>query len=188
MSLFNLGDKAYVMLEDGRIFEGYSFGAKGTSFGEIVFTTSMTAYEETLTDPSYFGQIVTQTFPLIGNYGVNDSDYESAGSVVSGYIVREWCNAPSNFRCEGNIDDFLKKHNIIGIHSIDTRCLTRIIREHGVMNGVITTENVYEKKDEFLKKIKEFSIVNAVKSVTCKEIQEYKAEDPIYNVVLFDFG
>ncbi len=188
MSLFNLGDKAYVMLEDGRIFEGYSFGAKGTSFGEIVFTTSMTAYEETLTDPSYFGQIVTQTFPLIGNYGVNDSDYESAGSVVSGYIVREWCNAPSNFRCEGNIDDFLKKHNIIGIHSIDTRCLTRIIREHGVMNGVITTENVYEKKDEFLKKIKEFSIVNAVKSVTCKEIQEYKAENPIYNVVLFDFG
>ena len=188
MSLFNLGDKAYVMLEDGRIFEGYSFGAKGTSFGEIVFTTRMTAYEETLTDPSYFGQIVTQTFPLIGNYGVNDSDYESAGSVVSGYIVREWCNAPSNFRCEGNIDDFLKKHNIIGIHSIDTRCLTRIIREHGVMNGVITTENVYEKKDEFLKKIKEFSIVNAVKSVTCKEIQEYKAENPIYNVVLFDFG
>mgnify|MGYP004506872525 FL=1 len=188
MSLFNLGDKAYVMLEDGRIFEGYSFGAKGTSFGEIVFTTSMTAYEETLTDPSYFGQIVTQTFPLIGNYGVNDSDYESAGSVVSGYIVREWCNAPSNFRCEGNIDDFLKKHNIIGIHSIDTRCLTRIIREHGVMNGVITTENVYEKKDEFLKKIKEFSIVNAVKSVTCKEIQEYKTENPIYNVVLFDFG
>lgn len=188
MSLFNLGDKAYVMLEDGRIFEGYSFGAKGTSFGEIVFTTSMTAYEETLTDPSYFGQIVTQTFPLIGNYGVNDSDYESAGSVVSGYIVREWCNAPSNFRCEGNVDDFLKKHNIIGIHSIDTRCLTRIIREHGVMNGVITTENVYEKKDEFLKKIREFSIVNAVKSVTCKEIQEYKAEEPLYNVVLFDFG
>ena len=188
MSLFNLGDKAYVMLEDGRIFEGYSFGAKGTSFGEIVFTTSMTAYEETLTDPSYFGQIVTQTFPLIGNYGVNDSDYESAGSVVSGYIVREWCNAPSNFRCEGNVDDFLKKHNIIGIHSIDTRCLTRIIREHGVMNGVITTENVYEKKDEFLKKIREFSIVNAVKSVTCKKIQEYKAEEPLYNVVLFDFG
>ncbi|MCI7351148.1 MAG: carbamoyl phosphate synthase small subunit [Ruminococcus sp.] len=188
MSLFNIGEKAYVMLENGRVFEGYSFGAKGTSFGEIVFTTSMTAYEETLTDPSYFGQIVTQTFPLIGNYGVNDSDYESKGSAVSGYIVREWCNAPSNFRCEGNVDDFLKRHGIIGIHSIDTRCLTRIIREHGVMNGVITTENVYEKKDEFLKKIKEFSIVKAVASVTCKEIEEYKAENPLYNVVLFDFG
>ena len=132
------------MLADGRVFEGQSFGAKGTSFGEIVFATSMTGYEETLSDPSYYGQIVTQTFPLIGNYGVNDTDYESNTSVVSGYVVREWCSAPSNFRSEGNVDEFLKKHNIIGIHSIDTRCLTRIIREHGVMNGVITTENVYE--------------------------------------------
>ena len=96
MSLFNMGDKAYVMLANGRIFEGYSFGAKGTSVGEIVFATGMTGYEETLSDPSYFGQIVTQTFPLIGNYGVNDHDYESKGSCVSGYIVREWCNSPSN--------------------------------------------------------------------------------------------
>lgn len=193
MSLFNLGDKAYVMLADGRIFEGYSFGAKGTSFGEIVFATGMTGYEETLSDPSYYGQIVTQTFPLIGNYGVNDHDYESDTSVVSGYIVREWCNTPSNFRSEGNVDEFLKKHNIVGIHSIDTRCLTRIIREHGVMNGVITTENVYEKKDEFLKIINSFSIKDAVKSVTTKEIKKYKAEPedpdaPVYDVVLYDFG
>ncbi|MGN1415579.1 MAG: carbamoyl phosphate synthase small subunit [Oscillospiraceae bacterium] len=188
MSLFNLGEKAYVMLENGRIFEGYSFGAKGTSFGEIVFATGMTAYEETLTDPSYFGQIVTQTFPLIGNYGVNDEDYESKTSVVSGYIVREWCNSPSNFRSEGDIDTFLKKHNIIGIHTIDTRCLTRIIRESGVMNGVITTENVYEKKDEFMEKIKSYKIVNAVRSVTVSEKEYYPAENGKYNVVLFDFG
>jgi carbamoyl-phosphate synthase small subunit len=188
MSLFNLGEKAYVMLADGRIFEGYSFGAKGTSFGEIVFATGMTGYEETLTDPSYYGQIVTQTFPLIGNYGVNDTDYESKTSVVSGYIVREWCNAPSNFRSEGDIDSFLKKHNIIAIHSIDTRCLTRIIREHGVMNGVITTENVYDKKDEFLKKINDFKIVDAVKSVTIKQKEQFMAENPKYDVVLFDFG
>ena len=188
MSLFNLGEKAYVMLADGRIFEGYSFGAKGTSFGEIVFATGMTGYEETLTDPSYYGQIVTQTFPLIGNYGVNDTDYESKTSVVSGYIVREWCNSPSNFRSEGDIDSFLKKHNIIAIHSIDTRCLTRIIREHGVMNGVITTENIYEKKDEFLKKINEFKIVDAVKSVTVKQKEKFTAENPKYEVVLFDFG
>ncbi|MBQ5333588.1 MAG: glutamine-hydrolyzing carbamoyl-phosphate synthase small subunit [Oscillospiraceae bacterium] len=188
MSLFNMGDKAYVMLANGRIFEGYSFGAKGTSIGEIVFATGMTGYEETLSDPSYFGQIVTQTFPLIGNYGVNDSDYESKGSCVSGYIVREWCNSPSNFRCEGNVDQFLKKHGIIGIHSIDTRCLTRIIRESGVMNGVITTEHVYEKKDELLRQINEFSIRNAVKSVTVKEPEVFKAEDPLYNVVLYDFG
>lgn len=188
MSLFNLGDKAYVMLENGRVFEGISFGAKGTSFGEIVFTTGLTAYEETLTDPSYFGQIVTQTFPLIGNYGVNDEDYESKTSAVSGYIVREWCNTPSNFRSEGDINEFLKSHNIIGIHSIDTRCLTRIIRESGVMNGVITTENVYEKKDEFMKKIREYKIVNAVKSVTVKEKEYYPAENGKYNVALFDFG
>lgn len=188
MSLFNSGEKAYLMLADGRVFEGQSFGAKGTSFGEIVFATSMTGYEETLSDPSYYGQIVTQTFPLIGNYGVNDTDYESATSVVSGYVVREWCNAPSNFRSEGNIDEFLKKHNIIGIHSIDTRCLTRIIREHGVMNGVITTENVYEKKDELLKQINEFKIVNAVKSVTVKEQEFFKADEPKYHVALFDFG
>ncbi len=188
MSLFNIGDKAYVMLADGTVFEGYSFGAKGTSIGEIVFATGMTGYEETLSDPSYFGQIVTQTFPLIGNYGVNDYDYESDTSVVSGYIVREWCNTPSNFRSEGDVDGFLKKHNIIGIHSIDTRCLTRIIREHGVMNGVITTENVYEKKDELLKKINAFTIKDAVKSVTVDKKQEFKAENPLYDVVLFDFG
>ncbi|MGN0667071.1 MAG: carbamoyl phosphate synthase small subunit [Huintestinicola sp.] len=188
MSLFNVGEKAYVMLADGHIFEGYSFGAKGTSIGEIVFATGMTGYEETLSDPSYFGQIVTQTFPLIGNYGVNDIDYESKTSCVSGYIVREWCGAPSNFRCEGNVDEFLKKHNIIGIHSIDTRSLTRIIRENGVMNGVITTENVYEKKAELLEQIKAFTIRNAVKSVTVKEKEYFPAENGKYDVVLFDFG
>ncbi len=188
MSLFNMGEKAYIMLENGRIFEGYSFGAKGTSIGEIVFATGMTGYEETLSDPSYFGQIVTQTFPLIGNYGVNEQDYESAASCVKGYIVREWCNSPSNFRCEGNVDDFLKKHNIIGIHSVDTRCLTRIIRESGVMNGVITTENVYENKEELLERIKAFSVKDAVSSVTVRQKEVYTAENPICNVVLYDFG
>ena len=106
MSLFNMSEKAYLMLANGQVFEGRSFGAKGTVIGEVVFTTGLTGYQETLTDPSYFGQIVTQTFPLIGNYGVNSEDSESAKSYVSGYIVREWCNAPSNFRCEGNINDF----------------------------------------------------------------------------------
>ena len=176
------------MLENGRIFEGVSFGAKGTSFGEIVFTTGMTAYQETLTDPSYYGQIVMQTFPLIGNYGVNSEDFESDRSSVSGYIVREWCNAPSNFRCEGNIDDYLKKHGIIGIHTIDTRCLTKMIRESGVMNGVITTENVYDRKEEFLEKIKAYRIKDAIKNCTVKEPQYFPAENGKYHVVLFDFG
>lgn len=188
MSLFNQGEKAYLMLADGQIFEGRSFGTKGTVIGEVVFTTGLTGYQETLTDPSYYGQIVTQTFPLIGNYGVNHEDSESARSYVSGYIVREWCNAPSNFRMEGNINDFLVEHNIIGIHNIDTRRLTRIIREVGVMNGVITTENVYDKKDELLAKIKSYEIKNAVKSVTNSETLTYSNDAPKYKVVLFDFG
>ena len=188
MSLFNLGKKAYLMLADGQVFEGRSFGAEGTVIGEVVFTTGLTGYQETLTDPSYYGQIVTQTFPLIGNYGVNSQDSESAKSYVSGYIVREWCNQPSNFRCEGNVNDFLKEHNIIGIHNIDTRRLTRLIRETGVMNGVITTENVYEKKDELLEQVKAFSVNNPVKSVTDSERHTYSADSPKYKVALFDFG
>ena len=188
MSIFNQKEKAYLLLADGTVFEGRSFGAKGTVIGEVVFTTGLTGYQETLTDPSYYGQIVTQTFPLIGNYGVNDEDYESDRSYVSGYIVREWCNTPSNFRSQGNINDFLVKQNIIGIHSIDTRCLTRIIREAGVMNGAITTENVYEKKEELLKQINEYKIVDAVKTVTNPEIKKYNSEDFKYRVVLFDFG
>ena len=188
MSLFNLGKKAYLMLANGQVFEGRSFGAEGTVIGEVVFTTGLTGYQETLTDPSYYGQIVTQTFPLIGNYGVNSQDSESAKSYVSGYIVREWCNQPSNFRCEGNVNDFLVEHNIIGIHNIDTRRLTRLIRETGVMNGVITTENVYEKKEELLEQIKAYSVKDAVKSVTDSERHTYSADSPKYKVALFDFG
>ena len=188
MSLFNQGEKAYLMLADGQVFEGRSFGAKGTVIGEVVFTTGLTGYQETLTDPSYYGQIVTQTFPLIGNYGVNSEDSESAKSYVTGYIVREWCNSPSNFRCEGNINDFLTEHNIVGIHNIDTRRLTRTIREAGVMNGVITTEDVYAKKEELLEKIRAFTVKDAVKTVTCTEDRTYEPETKKYRVVLFDFG
>ncbi|MDO5558233.1 MAG: carbamoyl phosphate synthase small subunit [Oscillospiraceae bacterium] len=188
MALFNKSEKAYLLLADGTVLEGRSFGAKGTVIGEVVFTTGMTAYQETLTDPSYYGQIVTQTFPLIGNYGVNDEDHESTKSYVSGYIVREWCNTPSNFRSQGDINDFLVKQNIIGIHSIDTRSLTRKIREYGVMNGAITTEDVYAKKDELLEKINSYSIINAVNTVTIPSKMEYKAENPKYTVVLIDLG
>lgn len=188
MPLFNLGEKAYLLLADGKVFEGYSFGEKGTVIGEVVFTTALTGYQETLTDPSYYGQIVTQTFPLIGNYGVNDEDYESNKSYVSGYIVREWCDKPSNFRMQGDINSFLEKQNIIGIHSIDTRSLTRRIREAGVMNGMITTEDVYAKKEELLEKIRSYKIVSAVDSVTQTEEFFYPAEKSGCKVVLFDFG
>lgn len=188
MSLFNQSEKAYLMLANGQVFEGKSLGAKGTVIGEVVFTTGLTGYQETLTDPSYYGQIVTQTFPLIGNYGVNHEDNESAKSYVSGYIVREGCDVPSNFRCEGNIRDFLSENNIVGICNIDTRKLTRIIRETGVMNGVITTENVYDKKDELLEKVRAFEVKDAVGTVTNSEILTYTEENPKYRVVLFDFG
>ena len=106
MALIKHAQPAWLVLADGQIFKGNSFGETGTVIGEVVFTTSMTGYQETLTDPSYYGQIVTQTFPLIGNYGVNHQDFESSKSYVSGYIVREWCNTPSNFRCEDTIQNF----------------------------------------------------------------------------------
>ena len=188
MSLLDRGDKAYLLLADGTIFEGLHFGVKGTVIGEVVFTTGMTAYQETLTDPSYYGQLVTQTFPLIGNYGVNQEDNESARSYIKGYIVREWCDTPSNYRMEGDINTFLKEQNIVGIYNIDTRRLTRIIREVGVMNGVITTEDVYAKKEELLQQVKQYVIQNAITSVTGTEMRTYSADAPKYKVALFDFG
>lgn len=188
MSLFNQGEKAYLMLADGQIFEGISVGAKGTVYGEVVFTTGVTAYQETITDPSNYGLIVTQTFPLIGNYGVNQEDSESGSAHLSGYVIREWCNAPSNFRMEGKIDDFLIKNGVVGICNIDTRCLTRIIREKGVMNGVITTEDVYAKKNELLEKVNSYEVKDAVRNVTVKEAYTVSCDDPKYKVALFDFG
>ena len=121
-------DAAYLILADGTVFEGLSIGVKGTVTGETVFTTGMTGYLETLTDPSYYGQIVTQTFPLIGNYGDIGEDYESRKCWVRGYIIREICEKPSNFRCGGTLDDFLKAQGIIGITGLDTRALTKKLR------------------------------------------------------------
>lgn len=191
MALIKDSAPAWLVLADGQIFKGRSFGAKGTVIGEVVFTTGMTAYQETLTDPSYYGQIVTQTFPLIGNYGVNSQDYESTQAYVSGYIVREWCNAPSNFRSEDSIDHFLKRQNIIGLWGIDTRRLTRSLREAGVMNGAITTEDPGDQPDALLAQIRAYAVTDAVKSVTGTEVYTYEPKneaDRKYRVVLFDFG
>jgi len=179
--------KAFLILADGTVFEGKSFGAEGSVIGEIVFTTAMVGYQETLTDPSYCGQIVTQTFPLIGNYGTNDEDYESSGSVVSGYIVREYCEEPSNFRCRQTINDFLKKYGIIGLYDIDTRRLTRKIRESGVMNGMITNDPGFDK-DKALEEIRAYNVGNVVPKVSVSEPEEYKAENAKYRVALIDYG
>ena len=157
--------KAFLILADGTVFEGTSIGAEGTTTGETVFTTGMTGYIETLTDPSYYGQIVTQTFPLIGNYGVMPLDFESKKSWVRGYIVRELCEEPSNFRCDGRLDDFLKAQKIVGICGIDTRALTKRLRESGVMNGMIVSGECPEVTPELLDKIKNYKIEYAVESV-----------------------
>ena len=163
--------KAFLILADGTVFEGKSIGATGSTIGETVFTTGMTGYLETLTDPSYYGQIVTQTFPLIGNYGDIPVDYESKKSWVRGYIVRELCEQPSNFRCSGQLNDFLKAQGIIGICGIDTRSITKRLRESGVMNGMIVSGKNAEnlRPQELLAKIKDYKITDAVKLVQTKE-------------------
>ena len=133
---------AKLALEDGTVFTGQAFGASGTTFGEVVFNTSMTGYQEILTDPSYCGQIVTMTYPEIGNYGVNEEDIESIRPHLAGFIVRNPSPVASNFRSSGSIDQYLIKHNIIGISNIDTRKLVRRIRDRGAMRGVISTEDL----------------------------------------------
>ena len=175
--------KAYLVLENGRIFEGFSLGAVGEVIGEIVFTTGMTGYLETLTDKSYYGQIIAQTFPLIGNYGVIPEDFESQTISARGYIVKHWCHEPSNFRSKGTLHAFLKENNIVGLYGIDTRELTKILREQGTMNGMITSD--LQRAD--LEKIKAYSVTNAVESVSTKEMSVLNP-DGKYSIALLDFG
>jgi carbamoyl-phosphate synthase small subunit len=145
--------KALILLEDGTHFWGYSFTGPGETFGEIVFNTGMTGYQEILTDPSYYGQIVTMTYPLIGTYGVNDEDMESARIQVAGFIVREYQPYFSNYRAKRSLGDWLKEQGLLGIEGVDTRALTRHIRNYGAMKGGMTTETLDPKK--FLEKVKE---------------------------------
>jgi carbamoyl-phosphate synthase small subunit len=135
-------DKAVLALADGTVLEGYAFGARGISFGEVVFHTGMTGYQEILTDPSYRGQIVTMTYTQIGNTGINAEDAESRGVWLSGFVVKEYMASPSNFRSEMTLDQYLREHRVIGIEGLDTRFLTRHIRDQGAMTGVLSTENL----------------------------------------------
>lgn len=176
--------KAFLILEDGTVFEGTSIGSTKEMISEIVFNTSMTGYLEVLTDPSYAGQAVVMTYPLIGNYGITP-DMESKRPWPDGYIVRELSRMPSNFRCEGSIQDFLIKYDIPGISGIDTRALTKILREKGTMNGMITTNENYELK-EILPKLKEYVTGNVVDKVTCQE--KYVLPGKGKKVVLLDLG
>ena len=180
-----MSKKAYLVLENGKMFEGSFFGAQGDVTGEIVFTTGMTGYLETLTDPSYYGQIVLQTFPLIGNYGIIPSDFESDIIGPIAYITKNPCQDPSNFRSEGCLDTFLLERGIIGICDIDTRAVTKMIRESGVMNGKILSEKPTEADME---EIKKYSVVKPIEKVSRKEKELFKGENAKVTVALMDFG
>ncbi len=177
--------KAFLILEDGHVFTGTSIGSEREVVSEIVFNTSMTGYLEVLTDPSYAGQAVVMTYPLIGNYGICYEDMESGRPWPDGYIVRELSRLPSNFRSTDTIQNFLKKYDIPGIAGIDTRALTKILRESGTMNGMITTKE-YENLDEVMPRLKAYRTGKVVEKVTCKEKSVMKNDG--YRVALLDLG
>ena len=175
--------KGYLILQDGQVFEGVRFGAETDTVGELVFTTGMCGYVETLTDPSYAGQIVMQTYPLIGNYGIIREDFEGA-CCVKGYVVREYCDTPSNFRTDCDLDTYLKEQGVPGLCGVDTRELTRIIREHGVMNATICDEIPAD-----LTPIASYAVTGVVEAVSCKEPTVHPAEgEERFRVSLLDYG
>ncbi len=185
-----LSKKAILVLEDGRIFRGESFGAEGETFGEMVFNTSMTGYQEILTDPSYAGQIVCMTYPLIGNYGVNEEDTESRRPWVEGFVVRESSKISSNWRSTESLDSYLKRHKIVGIEHLDTRALVRHIRDKGAMRAAISSIDLDEKS--LLEKVlnsPEMKNRELASSVTIEESFEYESNgEEKFHVVAFDFG
>jgi carbamoyl-phosphate synthase small subunit len=187
--------KAFVALEDGTVFEGKGFGLEGEKEGEIVFNTSMTGYQEIMTDPSYKGQIVTMTYPLIGNYGINDNDVESDSPKVEGFIAREFSRITSNWRATGDLEDYFRRHNIIAVEEIDTRALTRHLRVRGVMRGIIST--VDHDRDSLVKKAKGsrgIVGIDLIREVTCRAPYEFDGEkgddtgSAELHCVVMDFG
>ncbi len=177
-----------LILEDGTVFKGFSFGACGTRFGEVVFNTSITGYQEILTDPSYKGQIVTMTYPLIGNYGINSKDMESSKPFVEGFVVRECSIVRSNWRSDKDLGTYLKENNIVAIEGIDTRALTRHIRLSGAMKAVITTEDMSDKL--LAEKLSAFEGLvgkDLVKEVTSKKPFIWNKTGK-FNVAVFDCG
>ena len=177
--------KVYIILENGRVFEGESFGAAGETVGELVFTTGVVGYVETLTDPSYAGQIIMHTFPEMGNYGIIHDDYESWKCHARGVVVRNWCHDPSNFRCEQTMDEFLKAQGVVGICGVDTREITQIIRETGVMNAKITPVKPEGVPDE----LRTYKVKSVVAETSTKSPYVVAAEgEEKHSVALLDYG
>ncbi len=187
--------RAILVLADGTSFPGYSLGSEGEAIGEVVFNTSMMGYQEILTDPSYKGQMVAMTYPLIGNYGINEKDSESHNPFLEGFIVKEYSPIPSNWRSQISLDEFLKNRGIVGIHGIDTRELTRKLRDCGAQQGIISTVDF--DLSSLIKKIKSapgLDGIDLVKTVTCDGLYEWKEPAPSgcipkrYKVVVYDCG
>ena len=179
--------KGIIYLEDGTVYKGKGFGASATRVGELVFNTAMAGYQKTLTDPSYSEQILTMTYPLIGNYGINDTDYESDKIYAFGLIVKDVCFRPSNWKCEKNIDMWLKEMNVPGVYDVDTREITRKIRNSGNQKCVITTEDL--TIDEIKKLCEETELRgDQMKDAGVKEITEMPSKDHKYKVAVIDLG
>ena len=177
--------KVYLTLQNGRVFQGFAFGAEGEISGELVFSTGMVGYIEALSDPSNYGQIYVQTFPLIGNYGMVNSDVESEKAWVSAYVVREICDEPSNFRMEGKLEDYVKQQGIIGVCGVDTRELTKILREEGSMNARISSKPLTEEE---ICALADYQVKNAVEAVAPKAVRIYENNNASYHVALWNFG
>ncbi len=181
--------RAILVLEDGSVYEGFSFGAEADALGEVVFNTSMAGYQEMLTDPSYSGQIVVPTYPLIGNYGINDSDTESARIQVSGFVVREQCALPSHYQSNGTIHQYLATNNIPGIYGVDTRAITRRLRSAGVMMGVISTTKTPQEALADIGKAPDYGSVDFVRRVSTEKPYQWPLVDsPKYNIAVLDCG
>ncbi len=179
-----------LLLQDGRFFYGKKFGSDGETIGEVCFNTGMTGYQEILTDPSYCQQIVTMTFPHIGNYGVNPDDYESDRIQVGGFVIKEETDIPSNWRSIQSLGDYLKDHNIVGIQKVDTRALTRHIRDNGAMNGIISTiDSNLESLKKKLSQAPNMTGLDLAKEVTCKDSYLWSTiQNGLYKVAAIDFG
>jgi len=187
-----MGKRAYLTLEDGSIYEGYSFGAKDTTYGEVVFNTSMSGYQEMLTDPSYAGQILVLTYPLIGNYGVNDAFFESKQVQVRGLVVREHCTVPSHWQSTDSLPEFLQTNGIPGISEIDSRALTRRLRSAGVMMGILTSEMTPEEALQELKGLPQYDSTDFIKQVAIDKKYQWglTSDDAalLYHIVIVDMG
>jgi len=182
--------RGILLLEDGSLYEGTTFGADVDACGEVVFNTSMTGYQEMLTDPSYAGQIVIPTYPLIGNYGINECDVESSRIQVRGFVVREDCAEPSHYLSQKTVNDYLCEAGIPGIAGLDTRCITRKLRNYGVMMGVLTSQRTPQEAAELLASVPNYGTIDFVKEVSTQAPFRFRPEDGAgrRNVVVVDYG